>query len=85
MVLYNAHTQAVNGHGSIVQDEFHDRNFGHADEEEYTHGEHNGITYVHKKSRKYEEGVAGLTTKIEESHTEEVNTTIQKINMRELW
>ncbi|GAV04198.1 hypothetical protein RvY_14510 [Ramazzottius varieornatus] len=70
VVLYNEHTHAVNGHES-VHDEVEDRNYGHADEEEYTHGEHNGITYVHKKSRKYEEGPAGLTSRIEESHTKE--------------
>ena len=72
LVVYNEHTQAVNGHGSVY-DEFEDRNYGQAGEDEYTHGERDGISYVHKKSRKYEEGAAGLTTKIEELHTEEVS------------
>ena len=74
VVVYNEHTVAVtNGDSAHAHDSTYEPpQFGHADEEEYVHGERDGVTYVQKKSRKYEQGPAGLTSKIEESRSEEV-------------
>ncbi|OQV25175.1 hypothetical protein BV898_00864 [Hypsibius exemplaris] len=69
VVVYNEHTLPVNGEMGVHETD--QEQFGHADEEEYVHGERDGLTFVQKKSKKYEQGPAGLTSRIEESRSEE--------------
>ncbi|XP_055328549.1 uncharacterized protein LOC129581471 isoform X2 [Paramacrobiotus metropolitanus] len=73
ITVFDDQTVVVNGTGvhngtSGVDEEYE---YGHADDEEYEQGHRNGVAYVSKKTKKFTQGAAGLTSKMEELRTEE--------------
>lgn len=70
----NRSSDHLNSSGS-TEDQSSEEHFGNgnADEQEYNQGVENGVAFVEKRSRKFQKGAAGLTSKIEHTRSEEVS------------